>query len=131
MYPDDPTRLRHIRDAINEAIGFIKGKQRRDLDADRQLYLSLCKEIEIIGEAASRITTAKKKAYPEIPWSQMVGMRNWLIHGYFMVSKDTLWSTITNELPKLKESLKTVSEGRKTRKKNSKSLLVKTLVKGA
>jgi len=120
MYPDDPTRLLHIRDAINEAIGFIKGKQRKDLDADRQLYLSLCKEIEIIGEAASRITAAKKKSYPGVPWSQMIGMRNWLIHGYFMVSKDTLWSTVSIELPKLKESLKAVIEAGRTRKKNGK-----------
>ena len=120
MYPDDPTRLRHIRDAINEALGFIMGKNRKDLDADRQLYLSLCKEIEIIGEAASRITAAKKRAYPAVPWSRMVAMRNWLVHGYFVVSKDTLWTTITIDLPHLNEALKTVSKGRKAPNKSGK-----------
>jgi len=120
MYPDDPTRFKHIRDAINEALDFAKGKRRSDLDKDRMLYLSLCKEIEIIGEAASRITAAKKRAFPDVPWAQMVAMRNWLIHGYYTVSKDTLWSTITTDLPRLKKALVNASERRRARKSGRK-----------
>lgn len=79
---DDLTRLRHMRDAATEAIQFISGHVRSDLDCDRMLTLALAKDIEIIGEAAARISTDCRTRHPTIPWMEMIGMRNRLTHAY-------------------------------------------------
>ncbi len=101
MYQDDAPRLRHMRDAATEAIAFSEGKKRSDLDADRQLVLALTKCIEIIGEAASNISEETKKRCPSIPWPEIIGMRNRLIHAYFDVDLDVLWDTISHNLTQL------------------------------
>ncbi|HEY9751792.1 MAG TPA: HepT-like ribonuclease domain-containing protein [Coleofasciculaceae cyanobacterium] len=64
---DDATRLRHMRDAAIEARNFIENRIRTDLDSDRMLALALVKDVEIIGEAASRISATCKAKYPQIP----------------------------------------------------------------
>jgi hypothetical protein len=69
-------------DAGREALSFIEGRTREDLLRDRMLLLALIKEIEIIGEAASRISAESKKKLPDVPWPLVVGMRNRLIHAY-------------------------------------------------
>ena len=101
MRRDDAIRLRHMLDAAHEALSFVEGRVREDLDTDRKLSLSLVKEIEIIGEAASRITEQCRVAYPAIPWFDIVAMRNRLIHGYYDINLDMVWETITKELPPL------------------------------
>ena len=80
MSDPDRIRLRHMLDAAKEALRFIAGRGKEDLAADRQLALALIKEIEIIGEAASRISIEVKDSRPDIPWPAIVGMRNRLIH---------------------------------------------------
>ncbi|RPI66604.1 MAG: DUF86 domain-containing protein [Ignavibacteriales bacterium] len=65
------------------------------------LILSVIKEIEIIGEAASKISEEIKIKYPEIPWKDIIGMRNRLIHGYFEVNIELVWNTVKNNLPQL------------------------------
>ena len=77
---DDLTRLRHMLDAANDAIRFAADRQRADLDGDRMLLLSLLKCIEIVGEAASRVSTRTQANLPDLPWADIVGMRNRLIH---------------------------------------------------
>ena len=88
---DDVTRLRHMRDAALEAMNFVHNRTRVDLDGDRMLTLALVKDIEIIGEAAGRISTDCKTKYPKIPWAQMIGMRNRLTHAYFEIDLDIVW----------------------------------------
>jgi uncharacterized protein with HEPN domain len=111
MFKDNETRLRHILDAAREAVSFIEGHQRRDLDTDRKLNLSLVRLLEIIGEAARSVTLKFRREHPELAWKSMVGMRDRLIHGYFDVNQDILWETVANDLPllisKLKEILNT------------------------
>ena len=107
MLPDDKTRLSHMRDASAEALSFIAGKTRDDLDDDRQLVLALIKSVEIIGEAAARVSPEMKSAAPAIPWADIVGMRNRLIHAYFDVDLDILWKTIAHELPSLHQNVVT------------------------
>ena len=80
-------------------------KNRGDFDTNRQLLLSLVKEIEIIGEAAARISDELKEELSAIPWRQIVAMRNRLIHAYFDIDPDIVWSTVTIELPALLEIL--------------------------
>jgi uncharacterized protein with HEPN domain len=108
MQRDDKIRFRHMLEAIEEAIGFVDGKQRESLDKDRMLVLALIKDVEIVGEAASRISKSAQEASPDIPWASIIGMRNRLIHAYFDINLDILWQTICKELPDLAGKLKAV-----------------------
>ena len=76
MQLDDDTRLHHMLDAARVADAFVRGKTRQDLEENRQLALSLVKCIEIIGEAASKVTEEARSANQEIPWRVIVAMRN-------------------------------------------------------
>ena len=106
MRRDDFIRLRHMLDASQEAISFAEGKKRADLDHDRMLVLSLVKEIEIIGEAATKVSEDCRREHPEVPWKNIVTMRNRLIHGYFDINLDIVWKTVAEELPPLSMDLK-------------------------
>ena len=80
---------------------FTKGRFRSDLDTDHMLSLALVRLLEIIGEAARGISPEFREAYPEVAWSQMAGMRDRLIHGYFDVNLDVVWKTVSEDLPVL------------------------------
>jgi uncharacterized protein with HEPN domain len=101
MRRDDRLRLQHMLDAGREAVRFTRGKTRADLDRDRVLALALVKLLEIVGEAASRVTPESRQVCPNIPWRDIVAMRNRLIHGYFDVDLDRVWDTVTDDLPPL------------------------------
>lgn len=101
----DIIRVKHMRNAAKEALSFIQNKTRDDLINDRQLALSLIKEIEIIGEAANKVSQEFRKKHPDIPWDIIIATRNRLIHGYFDIDYDIVWSTVKDELPKLIKSL--------------------------
>jgi uncharacterized protein with HEPN domain len=101
MNKDDRIRLRHMLDAAHEAVTFVQHETRASLDSDRKLLLALVKDIEIIGEAASRVSEAFQQTSSEIPWARIVGMRNRLIHAYFDIDRETVWKTITEDLPPL------------------------------
>ncbi len=68
------------------------------------LTLAIIKELEIIGESASKISPEFKKSQPHIPWINIVGMRNRLTHGYFDVDLDLVWTTVQDDLPYEKKS---------------------------
>ena len=97
----DEIRLRHMLDHAMEAMAMVQGKKRSDLNSDRMMELSLVRLVEIIGEAAARVGTERREKYPSIPWLQIVGMRNRLVHGYDAVDLDVLWDTIIDDLPPL------------------------------
>ena len=101
MHIDDDTRLRHMHDAAGEAMAFARGKTRQDLDNNRQLALSLLKCIEIVGEAAGRVTDGFRRRHPSIPWSQIVGLRNRISHGYDEIDRDRVWEIVQTDLPPL------------------------------
>lgn len=101
MHKDDTVRLRHMLDAAKEAVSFVQGKQRSDLQNNRMLVLSVVRLIEIIGEAASQVTKEFQQAHPDIPWPLIVGMRNRLIHAYFDIDLDRVWDTVKDDLPPL------------------------------
>lgn len=71
------------------------------------LLLSLVKAIEIIGEAASRVSPESRKEHPAIPWADIIGMRHRLIHGYFNINRDIVLATVSTELPPLISELTT------------------------
>ena len=101
MRRHDENRLRHMLDAAREAVSFARGRTRGDLDTDRQLVLSLVKDIEIVGEAATRVSEPARRRLPEMPWERIVGMRNRLVHAYFDVNLDIVWKTVREDLPAL------------------------------
>lgn len=99
MRNDDVVRLRHMLDAAREAIGFTRGRRREDLDHDRQLEWALVKAIEIIGEAAGQVSEETRAEVPNIPWRNIVGMHNRLVHAYFDINRNILWKTVIEGLP--------------------------------
>jgi len=101
MRPKDAVRIRHMIDAAKVAQQFVEGLQRSSLDADQMLLFALVRAIEIIGEAASRVTPETQSAMPAVPWAAIVGMRNRLIHAYFDIDRDILRKTVTEEIPPL------------------------------
>ena len=100
MNRNDLVRVRHMYDATQEAITFAQNSTRETLSRDRLLTLALIKSIGIIGEAAARITKESYNQYPGIPWSNIIAMRNRLIHGYFDTDLNRVWDTITDDLPR-------------------------------
>lgn len=82
-----------------------RGRKRADLDRDRQFNLALVRLIEIVGEAASRVPEPERARMGEVPWPQIVSLRNRLIHGYDEVDFDILWQIVTHDLPRLIEAL--------------------------
>lgn len=104
----DKIRILHMIDAAAEAISFIEGKSREELNDNRMLVLSIIKDVEIIGEAALKLTSTTKEKYPTIPWQDIIWMRNRLIHGYFDVDLDIVWNTVITDLPDLLVKLKSI-----------------------
>jgi uncharacterized protein with HEPN domain len=99
MLKPDIVRLQHMVDAANEALSFIADKSKSELEGDRTLALALVKSIEIFGEAASKVSREVRSQSSEIPWADIIAMRNRLIHSYFDVNLDIVWQTVTEELP--------------------------------
>jgi uncharacterized protein with HEPN domain len=97
----------------NEALSLVEGKIRSDLDNDRLLNLALVRLLEIIGEAANRLSSEEQALNPEIPWLQIIDLRNRLIHGYDTVDFDILWNIVTKDLTTISVSLTNIlkSEG--------------------
>ncbi len=95
-------------DAAREALAFSRNRKREDLDADRVLTLALVKCIEIVGEAGARVAAVTRAANPLVPWTQIVGMRHHLVHVYFDIDLDRLWTTVTDDLPPLVAALERI-----------------------
>jgi uncharacterized protein with HEPN domain len=101
MTLEELDRIRHRRDAAATAVAFAAGKTRTDLETDLMFQFATVRALEIIGEAAARLPDETRAAHPEIPWSNMIGMRNRLVHGYFDVDLDIVWNTVDRNLSPL------------------------------
>ncbi|MFH0861070.1 MAG: HepT-like ribonuclease domain-containing protein [Candidatus Altiarchaeota archaeon] len=108
MREDDLNRLRHMLDAAEEAYGFAKDKRKADLEENRMLVLAVLKDLEIVGEAANKVSSDTRRKCKTIPWCEIIGMRNRLIHGYFDIDYDIVYKTIVEDLPKLIEKLRKI-----------------------
>jgi uncharacterized protein with HEPN domain len=101
MTPDDIVRLRHIVDALSAIIRFTAGRDRRDIDIDQMLSFAVLHAIQIVGEAAAKISPETRQRHSQVPWALIIGMRNRLVHAYFDVNHDILWTTATEAVPEL------------------------------
>ena len=106
MSPDDQWRIGHMVEAAEQALTFVTNRDRSDLDSYVMLRLALTRLVEIIGEAAAQVTDAAQSELSDVPWPQIVGMRNRLVHAYFDINADILWDTVQVALPELLEKLK-------------------------
>ena len=113
MRKDDLIRLRHMLDAAREVVSFSQNETRASLDTERMLTLSIVKDLEIIGEAASKVTKKCREELPQIPWQNIVSMRNRLIHAYFDINLDIVWTTVIDDLPPLMSELEKIVESEK------------------
>ncbi len=105
---EDVVSLQDMLDHAREAYKMVLGKKRSSLDRDRKLNLALVRLLEVIGEATSRVSTAERARHPNIPWSEIVSLRNRLIHGYDSVDFDILWQIVNQDLPKLISELEKI-----------------------
>jgi len=108
MQKDELIRMRHMLDAARNAIAFAEGKSRGDLNQDTMLTFALVRAVEVIGEAASKISRSSQERFNEIPWPQIIAMRHRLIHGYDDINLDVLWETVTVALPPLIQTLERI-----------------------
>ncbi len=108
MRKDDWVRLRHMVEASKEIISFTANENRQSLDQNRMLVLSLVRSIEIIGEAAIKVTKEFQNEHPQIPWAQIIAMRHRLIHAYFDVDLDRVWDTANKDIPSLLATLEKI-----------------------
>ena len=94
----DQGRLEHILEMIQNLQEAKRHHTYEDIQNDRILFYGLTKMVEIIGEAAYKLTHEFTDSHPEIPWKEIIGMRHILVHGYFQVSPKVLWDVIQNDI---------------------------------
>lgn len=101
----DRARVLHRLEAIELVERFMHGRTMDDLATDAMLRFASVKQLEIIGEAASRITPGTLALEPTVPWKRVVLMRHVLVHDYYKIDVPTVWSTVQDDLRPLKEAL--------------------------
>lgn len=101
MLAHDVVRLRHMLDAARKALEFTADGVPGGLEKDEQLALALVRLIEIVGEAAKNVSAPTRDAHPDLPWREMAGARDRLIHGYHDVDLDQVWVIVSQDLPVL------------------------------
>ena len=104
-HKSDALYLGHMLDMARKAAERLGSQERLAYDADEDLRLALTHLVQVIGEAASRVSAEFRSAHPEIPWASIIGMRHRIVHDYLNVDEDIVWSTVTQELPRLVEQL--------------------------
>ena len=100
--------IQHMLEHAQKAVELSQDRKRSDLDEDLIFNLALTRLIEIIGEAANRVPEEFQKIHSEIPWMEIIGMQNRLIHGYDEVDFNFLWSVVQNDLPTLIAQLENI-----------------------
>jgi uncharacterized protein with HEPN domain len=103
--------LNDICEMIEDINNFTEGMSFERLVDDKKTLYAVIRCLEVIGEAVKKIPESIKNKYPEMPWQEIAGMRNKLIHEYFGIDTDTIWDTIKEDLPPLKEAVRKIKIG--------------------
>jgi uncharacterized protein with HEPN domain len=116
----DAVYLKHIRDAISRIEQYTKAVKYDDFIRNNLIQDGVIRQLEIIGEATKRLSTEFKNKHSHIPWKDIAGMRDKLIHNYLGVDIDAVWDTLKKDIPALKREIKKIlNETRKQLPKDS------------
>ncbi len=105
MPKDDLVYVGHMLDTARSVVDKVTGKSRPEFDADENLRLALAYLIQTFGEAARRVSPEFQEAHPEVPWREIIGMRNKVVHDYLHVNYRIVWTVATADLPSLLPAL--------------------------
>ena len=108
MVKDDLAYIEHILDCIRKIKEFTNGLSLNDFSVNELVQDAVIRNIEIIGEASKKISSDTKQIYYEIPWKEIAGMRDKLIHDYLGVDVEVVWRTITEDIPTLEKHIKEI-----------------------
>ena len=102
----DEILLEHILEAINEIQNFIHGVDDKRFYNDTLIQSAVIRQLEVIGEATKSLSKEFTQQYADIPWGDLAGLRDKLIHNYFGIELSIVWDAVKNDLPKLQHQLK-------------------------
>jgi uncharacterized protein with HEPN domain len=101
---DEALYLADIRDAVEKILRYTSGG-RDEFFADSMRQDAVIRNLEVMGEAVRKVSTATREAHPQVPWRQIAATRDRVIHGYFTVDLEIVWEIVETELPRLREAL--------------------------
>ena len=102
---DERVYLNDMLASARRILEYLEGRNRADLDTDSMLQDAVCRQLEVLGEAASHVGESTRAKHAALPWQSIVGMRNQLIHAYHRVDLDIVWRTARESLPELVSQL--------------------------
>lgn len=106
----DFQRIKDILRAMDHIDSEIDANDKPTFQSDQKLQVWVIHHLQIIGEACRKLSDELKENHPEVPWTQIVGMRHYLVHEYFRVDIDTTWNVVANELPGLRTKIEAIKE---------------------
>ena len=110
MKKDDTVYLHHILDAIELIEEYTQGMSENEFLSNSMAHDAVVRQIEIIGEAARSISDGFRSLHPKMPWGEMIGIRNKIIHEYFNVNYAIVWDTVQEDLLALQKIIKSIIE---------------------
>jgi len=105
--------LKDILDSITDIENFVGNMTYEEFIKDRKTLNAVVRSIEIIGEASKKLPDAIKTKYAELPWKEITGMRDKLIHAYFGMDTETIWQTVKHNIPTLKQTIQKIEKDQK------------------
>jgi uncharacterized protein with HEPN domain len=100
----DPDRVQDILEAIDR-IGRYAARGREAFDDDELIQVWVVRHLQVIGEAASKLSQSSRDLQPDVPWRKIIGMRHVLVHGYFEVDLDLVWSVVEHDMAPLRHAV--------------------------